>query len=175
MAVTLLYSTEYTATSVTVPASNISTDLMHGKQRIAFFTTVQAGTGDATSSFALCTLPAGRVKVILGLSGAYFNWTTASATCDLGWDGYTGSDNVAVSADPDGLVDGLDVDAVGFRTFWGNATGALNTNFTPAAVDITGGVYTFNSRAGVIIRATSQDTAMVAADIMVGWLTYVID
>lgn len=174
MAVTTLYSTEYNQAYVTSPPDNLTTDVNHGKMRIAFFTCDQSGTGDATSSFALCKLPAGRVKLLLGLSGAYVNWTTASHTLDLGWDAYTDQDGVAVVADPDGIIDGLDVDAVGFRSFWGNATGALNTNFTPAAVDVTGATKTFSSQGGVVIRATSQDVAMVAGDDLVGWLCYVI-
>lgn len=175
MAVTTQYSTEYQDAYVDVPADKLSTDVNHGKMRMAFFTCNQSGVGDATSSFALCKLPAGTVKVLLGLSGAYVNWTTASHTLDLGWDAYTGQDGVAVVADPDGLVDGLDVDAVGFRSFWGNATGALNTNFTPAAIDATGATKTFSSQGGVVIRATSQDVAMVDGDDLVGWICYVID
>lgn len=175
MAVTTLYSTEYNQAYVTVPADNLSTAERHGTLRMAFFTTVQVGTGDAPSSYALCKLPAGRVRVLLGLSGAYFNWTTASATVDIGWDAYTGSDAVAVSALTTGLVTALDVDAVGFRSFWGNATGALNTNFTPAAVDVTGATKLFSSRDGVVIRATSPTAVIAAADVMVGWLVYVID
>lgn len=175
MAVTTLYSTEYTQAYVTVPPSNLATDEMHGRLRIAFFTCNQVGAGDATSSFALCKLPAGRVRVMLGMSGAYVNWTTASATLDLGWDAYTGQDGIAVNADPDGLIDGLDVDAVGFRSFWGNATGALNTNFTPAAIDATGATKVFSSQGGVVIRATSQDVAIVDSDDLVGWIVYVAD
>lgn len=175
MAVTTQYSTEYTQAFVTVPSSNLATDEMHGKLRIAFFTCDQSGAGDATSSFAICKLPPGRVRIMLGMSGAYVNWTTASATLDLGWDAYTDQDGVAVSADPDGLVDGLDVDAVGFRSFWGNATGALNTNFTPAAIDATGATKVISSQGGVVLRATSQDQAIVSGDDLVGWIVYVTE
>jgi hypothetical protein len=72
----------------------------------AYFTHDQSAAGDATSSVAIVKLPAGRVRLLLGASMVYVNWTTASATIDIGWDAYTGFDGVAVVADPDGLVNG---------------------------------------------------------------------
>jgi hypothetical protein len=93
------------------------------------------------------------------------NWTTGSATLDLGWDAYTAMDGTTTSADPNGLVDGLDVDAVGFRTF----EGAIAANL------LLGGTYLFESKDGVVIRATSQDTAIADGDDLVGCFFYVID
>jgi len=163
MAVTTQKSTEYTnatATPVTLNEANV----YHGRVRIAYFTHDQDGTGDAGSSVALCSLPAGKVKVLLAASRAYVNWTTSSATLDLGWDAYTDIDGDAVALDIDGLVDGLSVDTVGYFTL----EGAL------AAVKATGGTYTFETQSGVVIRATSP-TAMVDGDDLVGYLLYVID
>jgi hypothetical protein len=139
---------------------------LHGQTRIAFFTHTQDGAGDATSSVALARLPPGRVRLLLSDSQAYVNWTTASATLDLGWDAYEAlSDGASVTADPNGLVDGMDVDTVGIRQF---STGAV------AGVLLTGYSYVFESRDGVVIRATSQDTAIVNGDDLVGYLTYVV-
>ena len=64
----------------------------------------------------------------------------------------------------DGLVDGLDVDTVGYQSL----EGAL------AGIKATGGTYTFESQSGVVIRATSP-TAMVDGDDLVGYLLYVVD
>ena len=160
MAVTTQKSTEYTnatATPVTLNEANV----YHGRVRIAYFTHDQDGVGDAGSSVALCALPAGKVKVLLSSSNAYVNWTTSSATLDLGWDAYTNISGTAVAADPDGLLDGLDVDAVGYQNFGADQVA-------------TGGTYTFETQGGVVIRATSP-TAMVDGDDLVGYLLYVVD
>jgi len=101
----------------------------------------------------------------LGLSRMYCNWTTSSATLDLGWDAYTDGNNTAVAADPDGLIDGLSVDTAGYF----NMEGAL------AGIKATGGTYVFQSMGGVVIRATSQDTAIADGDDLVGYIVYVID
>ncbi|MDP6771903.1 MAG: hypothetical protein QF704_14475 [Anaerolineales bacterium] len=163
MAVTTQKSTEYTnatATPVTLNEANV----YHGRVRIAYFTHDQDGAGDAGSSVALCSLPAGKVKVLLSQSKAYVNWTTSSATLDLGWDAYTDIDGDAVAADADGLVDGLDVDTVGYQTL----EGAL------AGIKATGGTHTFETQSGVVIRATSP-TAIADGDDLVGYILYVVD
>lgn len=140
---------------------------VRGGVSMSRFTTTQSGAGDATSSVALARLPAGRVRLLLDPSVAYVNWTTASATLDLGWDAYTAlSDGSTVSADPNGLVDGMDVDTVGLRRF---STSAV------AAVALDGYSYLFESRDGVVIRATSEDTAIADGDDLTGHLCYVIE
>jgi len=161
MAVTTQKSTEYTNATSTPVTQNPVHDY-HGRVRIAYFTHDQDGAGDATSSVALCSLPAGKVRVLLASSSAYVNWTTGSATLDLGWDAYTNTDGTAVSADPDGLVNGLDVDTAGYQTF-GAGTAA------------TGGTYLFESQGGVVLRATSQDQALASGDDLVGYIMYVVD
>lgn len=166
MGVTTQESVEYANAFTDSPRERNPVSSWGGKVQFAFFSHDQSGAGDATSSVALAKLPAGRVRLILGLSQAYVNWTTGSATLDLGWDAYTGLDGVTVAADPDGLCDGIDVDAVGLRTF---STGAV------AAVLATGYTKVFTSREGVVIRATSQDVAIASGDDLVGWLAYVCD
>ena len=161
MAVTTQKSTEYTNATANPVVQNAVHDY-HGRVRIAYFTHDQDGAGDAGSSVALCSLPAGKVRVLLSSSNAYVNWTTGSATLDLGWDAYTNTDGDAVAADADGLVNGLDVDTAGYQNF-GSGTTA------------TGGTYLFESQGGVVIRATSQDTAIAAGDDLVGYIMYVVD
>lgn len=161
MAVTTQNSTEYDQAHVS-KTGNLETHEIHGRVRCAFFTHDQDGAGDATSSVALCKLPAGKVRLLASGSKAYVNWTTASATLDLGWDAYTDMDGAAVVADPNGIDDGVDVDAAGYQTFG-------------AALTATGGTKVFESQDGVVIRATSQDTAIVDGDDLVGYLLYVVD
>lgn len=161
MAVTTQKSTEHTNATATPVTLNPTTDYA-GRVRIMYFTHNQSGAGDATSSVALGTLPAGKVKVLLSSSNAYVNWTTNSATLDLGWDAYTDGDGNSVAADADGLVNGLNVDTAGQFSFG-------------AGQAATGGTYTFNSKSGVTIRATSQDTAIANDDDLVGYILYVVD
>ena len=160
MAVTTQKSTEYTNATSTPVVQNAVHDY-HGRVRIAFFTHDQDGAGDAGSSVALCSLPAGKVRVLLSSSNAYCNWTTGGATLDLGWDAYTNTDGNAVAADADGLVDGLNVETAGYQNFGANTTA-------------TGGTYLFESQGGVVIRATSPG-AIAAGDDLVGYIMYVVD
>jgi hypothetical protein len=164
MAVTTQNSTEY-ANTIAVPPVNNNTTEDHGRMRIMFFTCLQDGAGDATSSVVLGKLPPGRVRVLASLSRAYVNWTTSSAALDLGWDAYTAMDGSTTAADADGLINGLSVDTVGFQTM----EGAIAANL------LTGGTYLFESKDGVKIRATSQDTAIATGDDLVGYLAYVLD
>ncbi len=164
MAVTVQKSVELTNADAT-PIVKANTTEMHGVIRIAFFTHAQAGVGDTGSSIGLCRLPAGRVRLLASMSKAYVNWTTSSATLDLGWDAYTNTAGATVAADADGLVDGLAVDTVGFQTF----EGAIAANL------LMGGAYVFDSQDGVVIRATATDNAQVAGDDLVGYLAYVVD
>lgn len=162
MAVTTQKSVEYTNATATPPVNN-STAESHGRVRIAYFNHVQDGAGDAGSSVALVKLPAGRVRLMLPGSAAYVNWTTASATLDLGWDAYVNREGDAVVADPDGLVDGLDVETAGYKTL------------TPvAALAASGGTKVFESQGGVVIRATSPG-AIATGDDLVGYFLYVLD
>ena len=130
MAVTTQKSTEYTNATAT-PVTMNEAHVYHGRVRIAYFTHDQDGAGDATSSVALCSLPAGKVKVLLSSSNAYVNWTTGSATIDLGWDAYTDIDGSAVAADADGLLNGLSVETAGYQNFGADQTA-------------TGGAYTLS-------------------------------
>lgn len=164
MAVTTEKSTEYTNATATPPTMAQPTE-SQGRLRVAFFTHDQSGAGDATSSVALAKIPGGRVRVLTSLSRAYVNWTTGSATLDLGWDAFTAVDGTTTAADPNGLIDGLNVDTVGYQTL----EGAL------AGIKATGGTHVFESRDGVVIRATSQDTAIASGDDLVGYLIYVVD
>lgn len=165
MAATHQKSTEYT-NATAVPVVNNQPTEMGGRLRVAYAVHDQSGAGDATSSVALFKLPAGRVRIFLGLSFFYVNWTTASATLDLGYDAYTKQDGTTATADPNGLIDGLDVDAVGLRS---------GEDLVTALTQAAGGTYVFESKDGVVIRATSQDTAIVSGDDLAGYIVYAVD
>ena len=163
MAVTTQKSTEYTNATAT-PVVNNTTAEQHGRLRVMFFTHDQDGAGDANSTVTLGKLPAGKVKIIGGLSRFYCNWVTSSQTMDIGWQAYTDLNGDAVALDVDGMVDGLDVDAVGYFSMESNT----------AAGKLKGGNYTFESRDGVEITALAI-AALVDGDDLCGYITYVID
>lgn len=161
MAITLQNSTEHAAGVVNQTRKLILHEL-GGTVKCAFFTHTQAGLGDATSSIALFKLPPGRIRLLASQSKAHFNWTTAVATADLGWDAYTDRDGSAVAADPNGLDDGIDVELAGFQTFGAIVTAA-------------GGTKVFESESGVVIRMTSQDVAIADTNTLVGYMLYVVE
>jgi hypothetical protein len=163
MAVTTQKSTEYTNATATPVTPNNTTE-MHGRERIMFFTHDQDGVGDAGSTVALGELPAGRVRIIGGLSRFYCNWTASSQTMDVGWESFTAMDGTTTAADPDGLVDGLDVDAVGYFSLESNV----------AAGKATGGTHVFESKDGVVIAAKAI-AALASGDDLVGYITYIVD
>ena len=163
MAVTTQKSTEYTNATAT-PIVKADTTGDKGKLRTLAFTHDQDGAGDANSTVTLGKLPPGKVKILGGLSRFYCNWVTSSQTMDIGWKAYTDLDGDAVALDVDGLVDGLDVDTVGYFDMESNI----------AAGKLTGGTYTFESRDGVEITALAIG-ALVDGDDLCGYITYVID
>ncbi len=163
MAVTTQKSAEYTIETAT-PIVKSNTVDKHGKLRTLYFTHDQDGAGDANSTVTLGKLPPGKVKILGGLSRFYCNWVTSSQTMDIGWKAYTDLDGDAVALDVDGLVDGLDVDAVGYFDMESNI----------AAGKLKGGTYTFESRDGVEITALAI-SALVDGDDLCGYITYVID
>ena len=157
MAVTTDQSTELDNQDARPPVANHSS-LVGGRLRMAKFTTTQSGAGDATSSFKIAKLPPGKITLLGALCNCTHNWTTASATMDVGWDAYTDFNGDAVAADPNGIDDGINVDTAGSTAF-GSA--------------LTAGLKNFESKDGVDIRITSQDTAIADADTAEGYLVYV--
>ena len=163
MAVTTQNSTEYAATLAT-PLVKASTRSNTGKLRTLAFSFNQDGVGDAGSIIVLGKLPAGRVKIIGGLSRFYCNIVASSATIDIGWQAYEDTNGTTVAADPDGMVDGLDVDTVGYQTMEGNT----------AATKLLGGNHKFDSKDGVVIQIKSIQ-ALANDDDVDGVITYVLD
>ena len=163
MAVTIQNSVEHAAT-LAIPTVKAGTTADKGKLRTLAFTHNQAGVGDAGSTIVLGKLPAGTVKIIGGLSRFYVNIVAGSATIDIGWQAYVDANGADVALDVDGMVDGLDVDTVGFRSMEGNT----------AATKLLGGNHTFSSRDGVVI-AVKSIAALADDDDLSGVITYIID
>ena len=162
MAVTTQNSTEYAATLATplVKAGAVSNT---GKLRTLAFSFNQDGTGDAGSKIVLGKLPAGRVKIIGGLSRFYCNIVAGSATIDIGNQAYTDTSGTAVAEDVDSMVDGLDVDTAGYFTMEGNT----------AAQKLLGGNHKFDSNDGVVIQIKSI-AALANDDDVAGVITYIV-
>jgi hypothetical protein len=170
MAVTTQYGTEYTSALITKPASLVGTWTWHGRSRKAFVSHTQSGAGDANSTVTLFKIPPGSVRLIIEECYLYVNWTTALVDLNLGWGAYTGLDGTAVVADPNGIVDALDVDTAGvFRG--SDFIGAAGAGLTAA----NGYTIAFQSKDGVDIIAQAVAAGLADADSLAGVLTYVQD
>jgi len=156
------YSTQLTNIRATPPVALAVSD-HSGKLRIAYFDYTQAAGGTANDIIHLVRLPAGRVRIIGGLSQIYHNLTTASATIDIGWAAHTDLDGVAVAADVDGLDDGISTEAAG--------TIAVGT---VAAVAALGGNKLLNSQEGIDITLKCIKLP-AASDTVAGHIAYVMD
>lgn len=168
MAVTNEYGVEYTQALITKPTSHLNTSTWGGRLRGAYVSHVQgASAGDATSDVTIWKVPPGTVRLILPMSFLYVNWTTPSATLDIGWGAYTDLNGTAVAADPNGLVDGLDVDTADVQAF--------EELTTLAGLAATGYTKVFSSRDGVDLKLTSSDVALAAASSVYGMLVYMQD
>lgn len=161
MAVTSQKSDQYTNVTAT-PRVKQDAHAMSGKVRIAYVTHTQSGAGDATSDVALFKLPAGKVRLLGAMSHVYVNWTTGSATIDIGWAAYTDIDGTAVAASIDGIDNGVSVDTAGAITLGSELTA-------------TGYTKVFESQDGVVIMAASTDAAIADADTLAGTIAYAVE
>ena len=168
MAKTYQNSTQH-ANTVAVPKVMNDPSDHHGRMRIMYFSHDQDGAGDATSVVRLGKLPAGKVRIFMGLSRAYVNWTTGSATIDIGWEAYQDLTGTTVASDPNGLIDGISVETVGYFSLEGASAN------TGAPLKATGGTKSFESQSGVVIIASAWDYALVDDDDIAGYMVYTID
>lgn len=156
MAVTTQNSTEY-GNQIATPIVKQLPSTLHGRKRIAYFTHVQSGAGDAGSLALLAKLPAGIVRVL----GAWINVSAlgASRTLDLGHGGYIGADGVAVAADRDAFFADKDV-AAAKDAFYRATAGSLNP---------------VESKEGFVVSAQVNDGTFPDAATLNGWIEYVVD
>jgi hypothetical protein len=126
-----------------------------GKLGAIYFSYEQIATGSAGDNIIIAHLPAGKVRLIGPLS-----WIKGSMTptaIDIGWLAYTDRDGDDVSADTDGIEDGVDWHAAG-----NHYLGAQLTN----------GTKEFDSRDGVDIYILTVTGNPTDGDTFHGMLVY---
>ena len=134
----------------------------HGKKRVQFFE-VPALTvaGDALSTFDLCVLPPGAVRILLLESKVRVSAWGASRLLDIGHRAYSHRppDNADEVEDLDALAVGIDVATAGIKDFAG----------------VTQLKFDLYSRTGVMVSAQVRGgTAPVAATLQ-GYITYIYE
>ncbi len=160
MAITTEYSTEFA--SAVNNNTAVKVDQWHGRLRVMTFEFTQGSVaGDAGSLAVLGRLPAGNVRVILPLSFIGTSAMGVARTMDIGWLAYTQRDGSAVTADPNGLDDGIDVSSAATTTPGGTLGGGENKEF--------------DNEGGVDITAQINDDTIPAAATIQGFLVYVVD
>lgn len=136
----------------------------HGKVRIAYFDVPAANVaavGDAGSTFELCKLPTGAVRVLPTLSRVTFSAMGSARTLDIGHRAYqkrppyVGSDGIEAE-DLDALHANEDVSSAG------NAT-------------LTGETFDFYSTGGVDIVAQINDGTIPIGATISGYILYVYE
>ena len=144
------------------PPVGIPTTDWKGSLRFARFSFEQVDEAGAAGSLAeLVRLPAGNIRVILGLSYVAFSAMGASRTMDLGWLAYETPEGVAMVADPNGLDDGVPVSGAGSVTPDGTVQG-----------DET---FLFQSKAGVTLTAQINGGQLGIGETLNGYFAYVQD
>lgn len=166
------YSVEYDLLYRTLPADVGVHRNKRSHKRIERFTYTQAAAGTLGDAVYLCKVP-GVCRILLPELFIYFTDWDTSTVVSIGWDAYTEVDGDAVAADPDGLVNDLDVSQGGVGVFFGMMAlvGTTSTLTIDPAAKID---HEFNSRHPVSITATFTGAAPTADDILSGYVTYCI-
>lgn len=164
MSITTQNSTEYANVAVTSPPVRNRPDQQHGRVRIATFTFTQSGAGDIASLFNLCTIKAGRGRIIKNLCGISTSAWGASATLNIGHTGWTKTDGTSQAASVDVLLDDKDVSSAVINAPLGVGTNADDSGFL-----------VFDSRTDIVIQGKVAGAVVPDAAIAEGWIAYVID
>lgn len=160
MAVTTETSDELDA-YLGVPTSRINVHQWMGRVRIMHFTFTQgAAAGDANSIARLVKLPAGKVRVLGGMSKIYFSAFGASRVLDVGYDAYVDDNGDDVSADLDALANNINVASAGDSDIDNNTAD---------------GTLLLESREGVEIQAQVAGGTIPAAATLKGYIAFVVD
>jgi hypothetical protein len=96
-----------------------------GKLHAILYTYEQEATGTAGDNIIIGHLPPGKVRLIGPLS--WLKGTMTPTAIDIGWLAYTDRNGDAVSADTDGIEDGVDWHAAGSHALGSTATFAEGT------------------------------------------------
>lgn len=164
LAVTTEKSTQETNRTATPPVLAAGNEF-NGRVGIAYFSFTQgAAAGDANSLATLCTLPAGKIRLLKTASELVCSAFGAARTLDIGYLAHTKVDGTAVSASIDAILDGADVSAAA-KVICGAGTNALGTDTT----------ILFDSKEGVTIQAKCLGDTLPAGATLKGFFKYVID
>lgn len=136
----------------------------HGKLRVmAFKVSALTVALAANSTVGLLWLPPGRKRILPNLSRIKTSAFGSGRTLDIGHDAYNARPNyaeAAKTADPDALIDGLDV------------SGAVNAAFTEPNGNLWFDMYSLNE---VLIYATVLGDTMPVGATMSGYITYLYE
>jgi hypothetical protein len=162
MAITIQKSSEFTAGEGKLAEASAATRYWPaegGKLRLAHFTLpATTVTGDDGSSVQLVKLPAGRVRVIPGLSLINVSALGASRVMDLGVRAYVASDGVtAVAAILDDFVNDRDV------------SGATSASFAVSGAPVKRDYFSFS---GLTICALVAGGTIPIGATMEGYVAY---
>lgn len=160
MAVTVQKSAEYTKWEDAI-SPHLDVSDWHGRLRARYFKFTQVGAGDANSEGTLIHLPAGRVRVFGDLSTIYFDALVATSTLDIGHRAYTKIDGTAAAA-----VEDFFASAVA-----SGSAGSLKLDEAGAAARAP----VFESKDGVDIFFKVETAGIADADVLEGFVVYMID
>jgi len=129
-----------------------------GKLRFVYFSVTQgAAAGDINSTFELCDLPYGRVRLLPQLSLISFSAWGAARVLDIGHLVYKDSAGADVAADYDAIATGIDVSAADAD---GIKAGTLLK-------------WDFFSKGGVRLAAQVRGGTVPAAATLIGYFVFV--
>ena len=164
MAIT--YSDQYAAAYNTVPRTKMA-PTEDGYLRARYWSYTEVAGGGTNDVMYVAKLPAGS-RLILPMCAVWTVGIPADTVFDLGFLSYTEPDGDVVATSSDGLIDGIDAFTNGLW-FGGMTVVATPDDLLPDHL-----TYWFNSREAVTITLTQQaGTALAAADIVQGLLTYI--
>jgi len=110
---------------------------IHGGETVLFeWNHVQVGAGAGPGDLIILPALPANARIHIPFCDITFP-TLTSATADLGWLAYTGSDGVLVAADPNGLVENLSVAAAGNARWMAGTVIVRSKLFTGTGVTLT--------------------------------------
>lgn len=131
----------------------------HGKLRFAYFKCTTTATGDAGSTFDLCRLPQGAVRVLPHLSRLSVSAQGSSRTFSLGHTAYVKSaDGTQEAANASAFVSALDVSS------------AVSANALGTSIK-----YDLYSTAGVLIQGSIAGGTTPSGTVVEGFVAYVTE
>lgn len=134
----------------------------HGKLRVQYFKATTAAVGDATSTFNLCLLPAGQVRVLPKLSYISVSALGASRVMDIGHRAYTKAGDGASATD-----EAEDLDAF---------TANLDVSSAVTGVALSSSIkFDIYSKRGVVVCAEVAGGTVPSGAVVEGYITYVYE